>query len=382
MQAQIPKNFYFKTASLGLKKSGKDDLLLIASEKPAICAGVFTQNSFPGAPIIVSKKHLKISQNKIQAILANSGCSNVATGEQGIKDSESCANLAAQKLQLKKENILVSSTGVIGRFLPMDKMRAQIPALINSQNKSAEEAAGAIMTTDTRQKIAFSKAGKAGILGIAKGVGMIEPNMATMLAFVITDAKIELKYLQKIWQEIVNETFNMLSVDACESTSDMAIVMANNIFEVKKDQFKKALKEAALDLTRQLARDGEGATILIETQIKNAPSPEKARSLAKSVIKSDLVKTAVHGRDANWGRIIQALGATHIKLDAKKIKIKIDGELVFQNGAPAKNINESKIFQKENTIIEIDLNAGEFNAKAWGCDLSQDYIKINADYRS
>ena len=435
MKYSFPKHFYFATTNLGKKKGQGDNLLLITSERPAVCAGVFTNNSFCGAPVIVSKKYLKASPNDIRAVLVNSGVANVATGEQGIKDAQECAKLASVQINCSpkalKQNssricttsschlyfknsskyldtlqdfskksdinlcakcksyfgsepktVLVASTGVIGQFLPMDKMRDKIPDLLDQKNQDAESGARAIMTTDTVPKIAQSKVGKATILGIAKGVGMIEPNMATMLSFVITDAKIAQPKLQKIWSEITSNTFNMLSVDSCESTSDMALVLANGEYTVNEKKFAQELYNVAESLTRQLARDGEGATILIETVVKNAQTKDKAKILAKSVIKSDLVKTAVHGRDANWGRIIQAMGATKIKVNADKLVIKIDNIVVFKNGAPAKKIDEAKIFQKDSTKIEIDLNNGKAQATAWGCDLSKEYISINADYRS
>lgn len=381
MNHNIPKYFSFATGSLGLKKD-QDDLLLISCQRPAICAGVFTLNSFPGSPVIVSKKNLKKSKGKIKAVLANAGCSNVATGEKGIKDSEESARILAEQIGCRSENILLASTGVIGEFLPMEQMRKEISKLPQNQNQAIEPAAKAIMTTDTVHKISSKTVGKAAILGIAKGVGMVEPNMATMLAFILTDAKINLPKLQKMWREIVDDTFNMLSVDACESTSDTALVLASQEYNVDEIKFKKGLAQVALELTKKLASDGEGATILIEATVNNAPSKTKARALAKAVIKSDLVKTAVNGRDANWGRIIGALGSTHFKINIAKISIKIDDQTVFQKGAPAKKINEAKIFQKNSAKIEIDLSAGKYSATAWGCDLSKEYVRINGDYRS
>ena len=254
--------------------------------------------------------------------------------------------------------------------------------LLEVKNQNVESGARAIMTTDTVPKIAQAKVGKATILGIAKGAGMIAPNMATMLAFVITDAKITQPKLQSMWSSITQDTFNMLSIDNCESTSDMALVLANQVYSVSEKQFAIKLLEVARSLTRQLARDGEGASILIEALVRNAPSIKKARILVKSIIASDLVKTAVHGRDANWGRIIQAMGSTKISINANKLIIKVDGVVVFKQGEPVKNINESKIFTCDAAKIDIDLSSGKAQATAWGCDLSKEYISINADYRS
>ena len=382
MKYNLPKKFNFSTFNLGEKKGQGDNILLITTEEPAVCAGVFTNNTFCGAPVVVVKKHLRKSAENIEAILVNSGVANVATGKEGLRNAQECARLVAEQINCSPQNVLVSSTGVIGQFLPMQKIREGIPSLVANPNQDVESGARAIMTTDTVPKIAQAKVGKATILGIAKGAGMIAPNMATMLSFIVTDAKISQVKLQKMWSEITQDTFNMLSIDNCESTSDMALVLANNIYSVDEKQFAAKLLEVAMSLARQLARDGEGATMLIEAIVKNVPNKEKARILAKSIITSDLIKTAAHGRDANWGRIIQAMGMTRIPVDVDKMIIKIDNIIVFKNGAPAQNIDESKIFQKETTIIEIDLNNGKAQATAWGCDLSKGYIEINADYRT
>ena len=382
MKYNFPKHFYFSTACLDQKKGKGDNILLITSERPAICAGVFTNNSFCGAPVIVSKKHLKASAKDIRAILVNAGVSNVATGEKGLEDARECATLVGEQINCSLKNVLVASTGVIGQFLPMQKIREIIPGLLKNKKQDVGPGARAILTTDTAPKIAQAEVGKATILGIAKGAGMIAPNMATMLSFIVTDAKISQVKLQKMWSQIIEDTFNMLSIDNCESTSDMAFVLANGEYPVDEKKFALELFNVAESLTRQLARDGEGATKLMESVVNNASNKEKARTLAKSIITSDLVKTAVHGRDANWGRIIQAMGATKIPINANKLIIKIDGVVVFEKGAPAKNIDESRIFAKDIVKIEINLNSGKSQATAWGCDLSKEYISINADYRT
>jgi glutamate N-acetyltransferase/amino-acid N-acetyltransferase len=381
MKYKIPQDFWFATSSLDLKTNKAEDLLLILTKRPAVAAGVFTKNTFCGAPVTVSKTHLKKAKN-IQAILINAGVANAATGKQGIQDAKKCAKLTAQQIGCKSENVLVASTGVIGKFLPMKKIEAQIPKFIEKLNQNITKAARSIMTTDTVPKIAQAKIGSATILGIAKGSGMIAPNMATTLIFVMTDAKIPYNRLQKIWAEIINDTVNMVSIDACESTSDMAIVLANSVKKVNEKNFAKALFEVAKSLAIQIASDGEGATTLVEVKIKKANTKKTARILAKAVIESDLVKTAIHGKDPNWGRIISAIGSTKIRFKTKKLKLKIDGELIFSESKPVAKFNSSKLFRGKKTEIEINLNSGKHEATAWGCDLSKDYITINADYHT
>jgi len=378
---KTPQGFSFSTTSLGLKQNKSDDFVLITTDKPAACAAVFTQNTCLGAPVVVSKEHLNTT-NTVKAILINAGIANVATGEKGIEDAKNCAQMVAKNLRCKTEEVLVSSTGIIGHFLVINNMIQAIPLLVENQNKNIEHVAKAIMTTDTVHKIAEAQCGNASIVGVTKGAGMIAPNMATTLTFIMTDANIPKEKLQIKWKEIIDKTFNMMSIDNCESTSDMAIVLANGYEEVDENEFFEKLYNVAESLTKQLVRDGEGATTLIECNVNNCDNQKNAQILAKSVINSDLVKTAIHGKDPNWGRIVQALGGTYIPIDFSKITISLDKQIVFSQGRPNEDFDISQIFQNEECIIDIDCHSGNFSAKAWGCDLSKEYITINADYHT
>ena len=382
MKYQIPQKFQLSTGNVGLKASGKDDLLLIVTNSTnSFCTGVFTKNTFVGAPVLVTKKHLNLTQ-KTKAILVNAGIANVATGEQGEKDAMMSAENVAKNLGIKKEEVLIASTGVIGQYLPINKFLAKIPGLTKKFHNDIEKAACAIMTTDTFPKIVQENCGESVILGITKGSGMIEPNMATTLTFIMTDAQISNDVLEKKWKEIVDNTFNMVSVDACESTSDMALVISSNQVKTDDNLFFEKLALVAQKLTKKIAQDGEGATKLITVKVSGVKNKNIARAFAKAVVNSDLVKTAIHGQDANWGRIIAAIGSTHFAFDINKLTLKIDQELIFTKGAPVKNFLEKNLFQKKEVVISLDFNEGEESAQAWGCDLSKEYISINGDYRT
>ena len=386
--------------SAQLKKSGKKDLALIYSEKKAVSAAVFTKNLVKAAPIILNMENIK-SENT-QAIIVNSGNANSCTGETGLENAKKMTEFAANELGLKKEEILVQSTGIIGVQLDMEKIETGISKICKEISKDGgNDAAAAIMTTDTFTKQICAEIEIDGktvtVAGMAKGSGMIHPNMATMLAFTVTDVNIEKSLLQKIFSEITDSTFNMISVDGDTSTNDMACVLANGLAGNEKivdensagyDEFKKALYKVNEELAKLIAKDGEGATKLIQVTTNGAKTLEDAKKVSKSVITSSLFKAAVFGGDPNWGRILCAIGYSEADLMIDKVNIFLkagnDMVQVAKNGmAQDFDIPKAeKILKAETVEIIIELNDGKFEATAWGCDLSYDYVKINAEYHT
>ncbi len=408
--AKLPKEFKLSGIKSNIKYKNRFDLALIYSKEACEFAGVWTQNKIQAACIKYNKNNAK---NKIQAIMINSGYANACTGQQGDNDCKECADNLAKILKIDSKNILLASTGVIGQRLPMDRIIKAIPKLVNSKDStkdSMKNASKAIMTTDTFRKVCGvkfilptqdkEKSNKTKnytrIWGMAKGSGMIHPNMATMLGFILTDALIDRDLLQEALSEIVKETFNQISVDGDTSTNDMVVVLANGesknikIDTKNKDYelFKDGLRQVCIRLAKQIARDGEGATHLLEVEVKQARTLQQAQKLSKAIIGSNLVKTAIFGKDANWGRIICAMGYSDTEFDITKLNLSFESKngkvIIAKNGVGVKfNENKAKnILSAEKIKILIDLKDGEYNAKAWGCDLSYDYIKINADYRS
>lgn len=396
-----PKGFLATGEHVGVKKV-KKDLAIIYSEKPALCSAVFTKNLVKAPPLWWCEKLVKEKQ-KIQAIVINSGNANACTGDRGYQDALAMAETLSECLNIKKESVLVTSTGVIGVYLPMDKI---IPGIketsktLGSDEKSAKRCAKAIMTTDTfRKEIAVEidiKGKKVKLAGIAKGSGMIHPNMATMLGFITTDINISQELLDKAFKENINDSFNMITVDGETSTNDMAVILANGLAENpvidKEDEdyekFKTALDYITKYLAKQIVKDGEGATKFLECQIFNAKSKEDARVLCKAILNSNLVKTAFFGNDANWGRILSAMGASGVDFDPNQVKISFKndtGEIkLFENGLPVEFDEDFafKILKQEEIKILIDMNRGLESIIGWGCDLSFDYVKINAEYRT
>jgi len=375
-----PKGFKALGKSIGIKKSGKADFAVIFSEVLADAAAVYTSNKVKGAPLIVTRNHLK--DGKAQSIVINSGISNVCTGEKGIKDAEETAKLAAEELGIDANNVLVASTGVIGKFLPMGKISNGLKG-IKDELSITPEVAKAIMTTDTVEKEIAVKADNFTIGAIAKGSGMISPNMATMLCFITTDAKIPSKKLADFLKNSVNKSFNMTNVDMDQSTSDMAVIMANGIVgKADEKKFQNALDYVCIELAKKIAKDGEGATKLVEVNVKNAATAEDAKKIAKSIVSSNLVKCAIFGNDPNVGRIMCAIGNSMAKFNENLINIYFGNEQVVQNGRIAGfNLSEAKSIMKKDALsITIDMNDGKGNATAYGCDMSYDYIKINALY--
>ena len=392
----------FKAAGItaGLKKSGKKDLALIYSEYKAVSAAVFTKNLVKAAPILVDMENIK-SENT-QAIIVNSGNANACTGEDGYKNAKKMTEIIAEKLNLHPTEVLVESTGIIGVQMDMEKVASGLEKIVPELSEEGGHNAGeAIMTTDTFPKNLAVKIEIGGkevtIAGIAKGSGMIHPDMATMLAFLVTDISIDKKLLQKVFSKSTDDSYNMVSVDGDTSTNDMAGILANGaagntkITDENSEEFKifkEALKFVNKELAKSIAKDGEGATKLIEVTTKNARTMEDAKKVSKSVITSSLFKAAVFGSDANWGRILCAVGYSGAELIVDKIEIFIKGEdkiiQVAKNGMGIDFGEEEveKILKEEKVGVIVNLNDGNYDATAWGCDLTYDYVKINADYRT
>jgi glutamate N-acetyltransferase/amino-acid N-acetyltransferase len=367
--------------AIGIKK-GKMDFAVIYSDKICNAAAVYTSNKVKGAPLYVTKEHLK--DGKAKAIVINSGVANVCTGEKGIKDAEKMCELAGKELGIKAEGVLVASTGMIGAYLPMDKIMKGVKGI--KKELSKESMVGeAILTTDLVKKEICVKEDNFTIGAVAKGSGMIHPNMATMLAFICTDAEISSDKLQIMLKKTVGESFNMMSVDMDTSTSDMCILLANGYAgKVNEEKFQKALDFVCKELAKKIAADGEGATKLISVKVKNAASLGDAKKLSKSIICSNLFKCAAYGNDPNWGRILCAMGNTGIEFDELKVDVYFGEKIIVKNGVTANfNYEEiKKIMSKKELFVTIDMHAGKEEATAYGCDMTEDYIKINAHYHT
>jgi len=395
-----PNGFLASGIYCGLKKSNlQKDLALIYSEVPAVAAGMYTKNKVKGAPIYITKEHL--TNKKAQAIIINSGNANTCNGDDGLNKAKKMASLQAKELQLKTDDVLVASTGVIGVPLNIDAIKDGIPLLTEKLSKQGfDDASSAIMTTDTFKKqlaLEFYIGDKKVTIGsMAKGSGMIEPNMGTMLSFITTDLSISPQLLHEALEFSVKLTYNRVSVDGDTSTNDMILILANGLAEnptiTEKDEnyyaFLKVLTELNTIMAKNIAKDGEGATKLLECQIIGANTEEDAVILGKSVINSSLVKTAMFGSDANWGRILCALGYTSIDFDPEKVDVSFESHAgtikVCEAGSslPFDEDKAKKILNENEIIIKVNLFLGDYNAYVWGCDLSYEYVKINGDYRS
>ncbi|NLK62083.1 MAG: bifunctional glutamate N-acetyltransferase/amino-acid acetyltransferase ArgJ [Fusobacteria bacterium] len=382
-------------ANIKGKNTGKKDVAIIYSEDNCVAAGVFTLNKVRSKTIDVCLKNIK---NPIKAIVANSGNANACVGEKGYDDALKMTEVVAENLKIESDKVLVSSTGVIGVILPMDRIENGIvKACQNLKKDGGDDAAHAIMTTDLVKKniaVQFEINGEKIVIGgIAKGSGMIHPNMATMLGYITTNINIEQSIMQNLLKEITDKTFNMISVDRDTSTNDSLIILSNKraknrLIDSKEiegyDLFKNALHYVMEYLAKSIAKDGEGATKLVEAYIKNAKTDEDAKKVGMAIITSPLVKTAIFGKDPNWGRIIAAIGYSEVSVNEGAIDIFIGDVKVCENGIGVLE-NEVKVkeeLQKDEIIITVDLKLGASSAKVWGCDLSYDYVKINADYRS
>ena len=395
-----PKGFLASGIHCGVKEgTTKKDLALIYSEVMANGAGMYTLNKVKGAPIQISKNHLH--NGKAQAIIVNSGNANTCNGENGLKDAETMTKVQAKALNIDTQDVVVASTGVIGVPLNIDAIINGIPCLTKSLSKDGSKAAAeSIMTTDTFMKeysIEFEVGGKTISLGaIAKGSGMIEPNMGTMLSFITTDLAISSDLLKEALKETVKVSYNRITVDGDTSTNDTVFLLANGLAENEEiteknedyNTFVEALKEVCITISKMLAKDGEGATKLIECTVNGAYTEDDADVLAKSVIKSSLVKTAIFGSDANWGRILCALGYSGANFDPDKVDVYFESEAgsiqVCKAGAslPFSEDLAKEILLKDEVKIKVDLFLGDASVTVWGCDLTYDYVKINGDYRS
>ncbi|MED3562457.1 bifunctional ornithine acetyltransferase/N-acetylglutamate synthase [Bacillus xiapuensis] len=390
----LPKGFKAGGMHCGIKKENLD-LGYIISETPATAAGVYTTNVFQAAPLVVTQESIA-KEYKIQAVLVNSGNANSCTGEQGIKDATAMQKAFASQLGISEHLVAVTSTGVIGELLPMKKIHSGIKQILNKENAAEENFMQAILTTDTSVKqiaVQIQIDGKTvSIGGAAKGSGMIHPNMATMLGFITTDANIAYEDLHFALKDVTNQSFNMITVDGDTSTNDMVLVLANGLAENNQltknhpdwDLFVKGLKMVSEELAKKIARDGEGATKLIEVVVDGAKTQEEASIVAKSIISSSLVKTAIFGTDANWGRIVTAIGYSGVPVQPNAVKVAIGPYQVFENGLPCPfDEAEVKYYLEQETIqIYVELNQGNQSVTAWGCDLTYDYVKINGSYRT
>jgi glutamate N-acetyltransferase/amino-acid N-acetyltransferase len=395
-----PSGFLASGIRVGIKKTGdKKDLALIWSEKPCTAAACYTRNKVIGQPLVVTKEHL--ADGRAQAVIVNSGNANTCNGEQGIQTARRMAALVAERLPVKAEDVVVASTGVIGVQLDVTPIEAGMEALVAGLSKAGSiDAREAILTTDTMKKelsIELDLGGKAVTIGaMAKGSGMIHPNMATMLCFITTDCAISSALLQEALSESVKRSFNRVSVDGDTSTNDMVVILANGmagnapIAERGSDYraFAEALGYLSTQMAKMVARDGEGATKLVECVVSGAADEAEAEALAKSVIMSSLVKTALFGSDANWGRVLCALGYTPSTFDPNKVKVAFEsprGYLeVCEHGAGV-SFSEEKaklVLGAQEVTILVELGEGSAEATAWGCDLSYEYVRINGDYRT
>ncbi|MDO4622205.1 MAG: bifunctional glutamate N-acetyltransferase/amino-acid acetyltransferase ArgJ [Eubacteriales bacterium] len=396
------RGFQAAGGSAGIKKNNTKDMALIYSTVPCVAAGTFTRNLVKAAPVKWDQ-HIVYDCPTAQAVVVNSGVANAATGRQGYENCEETAKEAAAVLQIPADSVLVASTGVIGQQIPTDKIKAGIHMLapmLSDSKEAADIAAAAIMTTDTRSKqasVSIELGGKTvNIGGMCKGAGMIHPNMCTMLSFVTTDAAISKEMLQKALSGVVDDSYNMISVDGDTSTNDTCLVMANGlagnpeITEENEDYrlFAEALFEVNRALAKMIAADGEGASRLFEVKVIHAASKEQAVTLSKAVVTSTLTKAAIFGRDANWGRILCAMGYSGAEFDPEKVDLffkSAAGELqIVENGIAADYSEEeaTRILSENAVTALVDIKMGEAEATAWGCDLTYDYVTINADYRS
>src|SRR5690625_1340938 len=388
-----PAGFYTAGLHSGVKRK-RNDLGAIFSEKPASVGAVYTLNQIQAAPLAVTKESINV-ENKLQAVIVNSGNANACTGKQGKEDAYSMRTTTATKFQIPEHYVAVASTGIIGLQMPMEKITPHIDQLgIGSTKEHAADFGEAILTTDTFAKsVCFETVidgKKVSMAGAAKGSGMIEPNMGTMLGFITTDAEIESDVLQTALKEVVDQTFNCITVDGDTSTNDMVLVLANGEAGNTTltpdhddwDTFMELLTNTCEDLAKQIARDGEGATKLIEVEVKGASSDDDAKKIAKSIVGSSLVKTAVFGTDANCGRIIAAIGYSGAKINPDTIDTSIGGLQLLKNSEPASYTEEeaTTYLQNDTIHINVDLHIGNGQGKAWGCDLTYDHVGINASY--
>jgi glutamate N-acetyltransferase/amino-acid N-acetyltransferase len=388
--------FFFNGLACGIKKNGQKDLGLIFSERPAVEAGVFTQNWVKAAPVILTQR--KLEKKMCQAVLVNSGNANACTGKRGMDDARKLASEVAGLLKIPKELVAIASTGIIGEFLPTRKMLSQLPTLCSGMgSEKIAEFAKAIMTTDTKEKIVYRqrkiKGKKIIIAGIAKGSGMINPALATMLGFILTNAAIKPTSLLALLKEGVEETFNQITVDGETSTNDMVLMLANGMAEnqpfnkssSEQTGFKGMLFEVMEELALKILQDGEGVTKVIEIRVEKARNKEEANTIARSIANSPLVKTSFFGEEANWGRIMAAAGKTKYQIVFDKVDLFINQIPIVQKGGILGSKNEKRVqkeLTKKSISITLTLHQGNQKASIFTTDLSTDYVRINAGYKS
>ncbi len=380
----LPSGFKSFVTNVGVKDSSKDFTVVVA-DGPCAAAGVFTQSRFAGPSVVISRRN--VADLSARAIVVISKNANVATGDEGTRHAEEVTASVAAKLGIDPGEVLLASTGVIGRLYPIDNIRAGIAALpVPLPDNDADDVARGIMTTDTVHKISSItiNGSTARIVGVAKGVGMIEPNMATLIAMVFTDADIAPPLLDTIFRSVINQTLNCVSVDTDTSTSDTAIILASGAAgSVDELAFTTALQHVLLDLTKAIARDGEGAETLIEVLVDKARDAEQAKTIAKSIVNSPLVKTAVHGADPNWGRVAMAVGKCSQYTDVQQdnVIIRFGAQEVYPTRVTDAGLAQlSEYMRGDGVTIHVSLNTGTASATVWGCDLTDGYVRINADY--
>ncbi len=388
------RGFRAAGVSAGIKPSGKPDLMLLVADAPAQAAAVFTTNKVIAAPVIVSKEHLARSGGTVRAIVVNSGCANACTGDSGLRDARAMAEDTARLVGCPVEQVLVASTGVIGVALPMDKVRAGIPQAFGALGTDQGPAAArAIMTTDLSPKEAATRivvdGREASIGGMCKGAGMIEPMMATMLGFVTTDAAVPGALLDRALREAVDQSFNAITVDGDSSTNDCVLLLASGASGVAIDEssyrtFVDGLTAVCRELALAIVRGGEGATKLVTVNVTGAASAAEARQAAKVIANSLLVKTAIHGGDPNWGRLICAAGRAGVAFDAARAAVTMGSLVLFKDGQPHDELAPAAAdyLKGADLTIGVDLGSGSASSTVWTCDLSAEYVRINADYRT
>jgi glutamate N-acetyltransferase/amino-acid N-acetyltransferase len=386
-----PKGFRAGATYTGIKRRARDclDLGILLSEAPCTAAAVFTGNQIKAASVVLSQQRL--SGGRVVALVVNSGCANACTGEQGLADAVEMAELTAKHIGVLPAEVLVASTGVIGKRLPMERIRAGLEKVVLAAD-GGHELARAIMTTDTMPKEVAVRAGEGDFIigGTAKGSGMIHPNLATLLCFLTTDASVEADFLRLALREAVDISFNMVSIDGDTSPNDMVLIIANGLaggemitpHSRKGETFQRALNQVCTHLAGAIARDGEGATKLIEVTVSGAVSMADARLAARTVVSSPLVKAAVHGSDPNWGRVVAAVGRSGVKLVEAGIDLYIGNICLVKNGCPLSFNRQEvvKLLDGSEVVIDLNLNLGSAKATAWGCDLSEEYVTINSEY--
>lgn len=379
---ELPSGFTSHVANIGVKDT-TDDFVVVTADETVAAAGVFTRSRFAGPSVEISRLHVADLSARCVVVLSKNA--NVANGDQGRRDAEEVVGLVAGRLGCSTSDVLIASTGVIGRRYPMERIRSGLSSLPGTPtSRDATAVARAIMTTDTVPKLAEAAVGKCRIVGVAKGVGMIEPDMATLITLVFTDARLVGHELNQVFRRVIDRTFNCVSIDTDTSTSDTAIILASgSAGTVDVAEFETALESVCLSLTKQVARDGEGAEKLIEVTVDHARDPLQAKTVAKSIVNSPLVKTAVHGADPNWGRVAMAVGkcSQYTDIDPDAVVIRFGTQEVYPRSVDEGDLARLSSYMRGTEIaVRVSLGTGDAAATVWGCDLTDGYVRINADY--